>query len=229
MAQAQLTQAQKDEVAKVVSKAKKTSSKAKKQPLREQIKKCILEAAKKHVDGNIVHQAPDESTERLLCWATGISFDKNAKYQIPLKPVSGVTSSLSKEEYTRKLPLFGQFVSPVAALLFLTRNPQIPEVEKLKQYVIDYYRLDADFVYKQVITALGLLSQHVDDSLTEQFHDIVAPDRANLYNINGHVSKKRPRESSKDHSSKRQRTESSSSSSVASVAKSIEDALVAAQ
>lgn len=226
MAQAMVTKADKAALAKLQEKSKKTSKKEKKRPEREIIKRQIEEAAKKHVDGVIVHQAPNEATAKVVCWATGHLFDKDNTFRIPLKPVKSVTTSLSEAEYTAKLPFCGQFISPLAALLFLERNSHICRSQALAQNVIDYYKLDEHYTKSQLTKALGLLSQPPSAEQEHEFLRTVSPEQANLYNIGGNVNKKRPRESSsKEPSAKRARTEKSSGSGTSTVAKTIEDAL----
>ena len=234
-----LTQEDRVVAQKLTRKHKKPSQKkGKSKPTRDSIKRQIIESAKKMVDGTTHRRAPQEKTLYTHCYATGLDVDASKLFYIPLKKVHNVTSNMSPAEYRHKLALAGQFISPVAALLFLRNNPHIDTNGELYDNVCHYYKVDSAFEESRLEQLRAIATQPESVERNAAYEALVQPTTSNLFRISGAVEykvtrpkqsgSKRPRSEDSDAQGSAKRQKKSGKHADGDIASSIEDALTAA-
>ena len=130
-------------------------------------------------------------SQYILCNATGLEFHVGHSFTIPLKAVKNVSTQLKQADYISQLPVYGDFISPLAILYFLDRHRStIPNDVALTEYVLDYYRMDADF-YKNQLQQLTIATKSKDS--TNDVIALLTPSAQDEFNRHGTVSFHVPR------------------------------------
>jgi len=112
----------------------------------ESIVRQIDKRASKMIQEKTHRRAPQfDSNVYTLCYFSGLPVPIENCFRIPMKNVSNISSSMTPEAYRETIKFAGNFISPVAILLFLNNNPQIETSRELAKNVINFYDLDEKF------------------------------------------------------------------------------------
>lgn len=193
MAQVQLTAQRSVATAtsssKSPAKAKSDVKSSKKLSPREQTRRQIRECAEKVVGENSYQVLPDTDKRYVMCQSTGHNVRVDQVFRIPLKAVKNVQTQLTATKFREQLPLEGCFISPVAALEFVSRNhSSILNADKLLRNIRDYYKLDEEY-YVDLIEKLRKVShQQPGKERDAAYHALIMPSDQNLYHVGGNIS-----------------------------------------